>query len=108
MNFLAVALTTIGYVLVYASVANHGKFAVRPFMGLRADAYDAENLGAPVSMDPQEAVAEGQAFPVTGVPKGLPKNRNPIGDSTPTSPGSGVGGLAGDIVRPGGGFGNTP
>lgn len=29
----------IGYVLVYASVANHGRFALHPWAGLLADAY---------------------------------------------------------------------
>ena len=30
----------LGYVLVYASVANHGRFALHPWAGLLADAYD--------------------------------------------------------------------
>ena len=39
MKFLATILTFIGYVLVYAGVANGGKFATQPWMGILNDAY---------------------------------------------------------------------
>jgi hypothetical protein len=41
MGFLSVSLTFVGYVLVYASVANHGRFALVPWAGATQDAYDA-------------------------------------------------------------------
>lgn len=41
MGLLGVSLIFVGYVLCYASVANHGKFATEPWRGLTADAYDA-------------------------------------------------------------------
>ena len=40
MGFLGVSLTFIGYVLVYASVANHGRFYANPWAGVLHDAYD--------------------------------------------------------------------
>lgn len=40
MGLLGVGLTFIGYVLCYASVANHGKFALSPWDGVTKDAYD--------------------------------------------------------------------
>ncbi len=36
----------LGYLLVYASVANHGRFALHPWMGLLADAYTGETSTA--------------------------------------------------------------
>lgn len=40
MGVLGVGLVFVGYVLVYAAVANHGKFALSPWDGLTGDAYD--------------------------------------------------------------------
>jgi hypothetical protein len=39
MKFVAIIMTFIGYVLVYAGVANGGKFATQPWMGIIDDAY---------------------------------------------------------------------
>lgn len=44
MGFLSIAVSFIGYVLVYGSVANHGRFATEPWSGLFADAYTGETL----------------------------------------------------------------
>ena len=35
-----------GYLLVYASVANHGRFALHPWLGLLADAYTGDTSTA--------------------------------------------------------------
>lgn len=40
MGFLGLGLVFIGYVLCYASVAAHGKFAVTPWAGITESAYD--------------------------------------------------------------------
>jgi hypothetical protein len=40
VGFLSIALTFIGYVLVYGAVANHGRFATAPWQGVFKDAYD--------------------------------------------------------------------
>lgn len=40
MGMLGVSLIFVGYVLVYAGVANHGKFALSPWSGLTGDAYE--------------------------------------------------------------------
>ena len=40
MGFLAVALTFVGYTLVYAATANHGRFATAPWAGVVGDAYE--------------------------------------------------------------------
>lgn len=39
MGFLSVALVFVGYTLVYAATANHGRFATNPWTGVVADAY---------------------------------------------------------------------
>lgn len=39
MKFVAIIMTLIGYVLVYAGVANGGKFATQPWMSIIDDAY---------------------------------------------------------------------
>lgn len=39
MKFVATIMVFIGYVLVYAGVANGGKFATQPWMGILDDAY---------------------------------------------------------------------
>lgn len=41
MGMLGVGLIFVGYVLCYAAVADHGKFAPAPWTGVTADAYDA-------------------------------------------------------------------
>lgn len=41
MAIWGVSLAFIGYVLVYAATANHGKFALEPWNGVTGDAYDA-------------------------------------------------------------------
>lgn len=41
MGLLGISLIFVGYVLCYASVANHGKFALAPWNGVIGDAYDA-------------------------------------------------------------------
>jgi len=40
MGFLSVTLTFIGYTLVYAAVANKGRFATTPWAGVFRDAYE--------------------------------------------------------------------
>ena len=40
MGFLAVTLSFVGYVLIYAATANHGTFALSPWNGVLADAYE--------------------------------------------------------------------
>jgi hypothetical protein len=40
MGALGVGLVFIGYVLMYAGLANHGKFATAPWNGVTQDAYD--------------------------------------------------------------------
>jgi hypothetical protein len=39
MRFLSILTFFAGYALLYASVANHGKFALHPWNGLFTDAY---------------------------------------------------------------------
>ena len=39
MTFLTIGTLFVGYVLVYAATANHGRFATEPWAGLLADAY---------------------------------------------------------------------
>lgn len=39
MKFLAIAYLFFGYLLVYAAVANHGRFATSPWAGVLYDAY---------------------------------------------------------------------
>lgn len=39
MGVLSVPLTFVGYVLIYAASANHGKFATSPWTSLFQDAY---------------------------------------------------------------------
>lgn len=41
MAMLGLSVIFLGYTLCYASVANHGKFAVAPWNGVFGDAYDA-------------------------------------------------------------------
>lgn len=41
MGVLGVSLIFIGYTLMYAAVADHGKFAASPWNGVTASAYDA-------------------------------------------------------------------
>lgn len=40
MTFLGIFLVWLGYVLFYAGIANHGRFATQPWAGVFADAYD--------------------------------------------------------------------
>ena len=40
MRFLGIGLILGGYTLVYAAVANRGKFATEPWAGLFMDAYE--------------------------------------------------------------------
>lgn len=40
MGLLGVGLIFTGYILCYAAIANHGKFALSPLDGLHLDAYD--------------------------------------------------------------------
>jgi hypothetical protein len=40
MNFLALVLGFVGYTLVYAATANHGRFATAPWTGVLVDAYN--------------------------------------------------------------------
>lgn len=40
MGFLSVTLLFTGYLLVYAGVANHGRFATQPWQGVIHDAYE--------------------------------------------------------------------
>lgn len=47
MNLLGIGLGFLGYVLVYAAVANHGRFATSPWAGLVADAYTGEHVTLP-------------------------------------------------------------
>lgn len=73
MKFLSKLLLLAGYTLVYASVANHGKFATEPWAGLFGDAYatpstqtqksggsnsetSGKSTGGTVSNNPQQAV----------------------------------------------------
>ena len=40
MGILSVGTIFVGYLLVYAAVANKGRFATAPWAGIVADAYD--------------------------------------------------------------------
>lgn len=40
MGVLGVSVIFIGYVLCYASIADHGKFATAPWEGLTGSAYE--------------------------------------------------------------------
>lgn len=44
MNLLGIGLGFVGYVLVYAAVANHGRFATSPWAGVIGDAYTGEHV----------------------------------------------------------------
>jgi hypothetical protein len=56
----------LGYLLVYASVANHGRFATHPYLGLFVDAYTGKPVirsapgAASSSSDEQEAPTAAQ------------------------------------------------
>lgn len=39
MRFLGTLVMFVGYTLIYAAVANRGKFATEPWLGLMGDAY---------------------------------------------------------------------
>ena len=47
MRFLGIILSLLGYTLVYASIANHGRFAADPWKGLVMDAYTDKIIGQP-------------------------------------------------------------
>lgn len=76
MGFLSVALTFVGYVLVYGSVANHGKFAVSPWAGVVADAYD-------TGRSPDKATADADAGAVQDMPA---VSTTPTTPAAPTIP----------------------
>lgn len=40
MTLVGMILMWLGYVLLYAGIANHGRFATQPWAGVYADAYD--------------------------------------------------------------------
>lgn len=89
MGLISVALTFVGYVLVYASVANHGRFATSPWAGAIADAYeetgtgfgDIVGSGADTATDSQRGT-------------GLGSSAGKQAGSTGTT-GSGIGGIVG-------------
>jgi hypothetical protein len=81
----AILFGGLGYVLVYASVANHGRFALHPWLGLLADAYTGETSTAPdaASSGSSGSSAPAQrdnARPAALVQRGssLPRNRAPL------------------------------
>lgn len=45
MNLLGIGLGFLGYVLMYAATANHGRFATSPWLGVIGDAYTGEHVG---------------------------------------------------------------
>lgn len=47
MRFLANACLFIGYLLLYAATANHGRFALEPWQGVYTDAYTGEGQAGP-------------------------------------------------------------
>ena len=49
MKFLSTLLVLGGYVLVYAAVANHGKYATSPWLGVFRDAYGVDAQKATVT-----------------------------------------------------------
>lgn len=59
----------LGYVLVYASVANHGRFATHPWLGLLADAYTGETSTA--SPAPSSDSSSSSSSPSTATPAEL-------------------------------------
>lgn len=44
MKYLGLLTLFLGYLLVYAATANHGRFATHPWLGLLADAYTGDVL----------------------------------------------------------------
>lgn len=71
MRLVGTLLLFGGYVLVYASVANGGKFATEPWAGLFTDAYDVQpNLSA--------TPGAGGTPGVSGSPKPLRPRKPPV------------------------------
>lgn len=62
MNLLGIGLGFLGYVLAYASTANHGRFATQPWLGVVADAYTGEVVHAP---EPPPSSTHGASSPGT-------------------------------------------
>jgi hypothetical protein len=44
VKYLGLLFAFLGYLLVYAATANHGRFATHPWLGLVADAYTGDVL----------------------------------------------------------------
>lgn len=57
MNLLGIGLGFLGYVLVYAATANHGRFATSPWLGVIGDAYTGEHTN--IGQGPQPAPLDG-------------------------------------------------
>lgn len=56
----------LGYVLLYAAIANHGRFASHPWAGLQADAYTGDRSTA---TGPDEGAPSAEpVFPATAKP----------------------------------------
>ena len=66
MRFLSTLLVMGGYVLVYAAIANHGKFATDPWLGVLADAYQDQPTTAPSAPSPTTP-APSTTVPLPGV-----------------------------------------
>jgi hypothetical protein len=80
----AILFGGLGYVLVYASVANHGRFALHPWLGLLADAYTGETSTAadaqpPASSSSSSAQApSGRQAALVNRGSSRPRNRAPL------------------------------
>lgn len=78
MNLLAIGTLFLGYLLVYAGIANHGAFASEPWAGLLGDAYTTGEM-PPGALGPTGSDAE---------PSGPSSSRSPLRPRTPAAAGS--------------------
>ena len=85
MKFLSTILVLAGYTLVYAAVANHGRFYANPWMGIFRDAYGASDT-TPTTPAKAAPVVPGTGPGGQGVfvrPRGAPApsigNGQPVG-----------------------------
>lgn len=88
MKFLSRLLLLGGYILVYAAVANQGRLAAMPWMGVFRDAYGVDS----------KASGGGAASTPTAPPATGRQRRPGVRVGTRTAPTTGAGGATGSIA----------
>lgn len=86
MKFLSRILVLGGYILVYAGIANHGRFATSPWMGVFRDAYGVDSK-----------TSTGAATTTAPVPSNGIQRRPGVRVGTRTAPETGAGGGTGAV-----------